>query len=62
MTDALPRLQLVAWHSRAFGPRYTLEYQGQPILTFGSELEARRAAKQYGWRVAAGDPFRANEE
>ena len=32
--------------------RWSILFGGKAIMTFGSELEARRAAKGYGWMVA----------
>lgn len=31
--------------------RWTLSSSGRAVLTFGTEIEARAAARQYGWTV-----------
>ena len=33
--------------------RWSILYHGKPVLTFESEIEARRVAKGYRWAVAS---------
>lgn len=35
--------------------RWSLEHEGKAILTFSTELEARRAARGHGWEVDTSD-------
>lgn len=52
MTDPLPpAVQLEHWRSARFGERWSLMYEGKARITRGSEFEARRAAREYGWVV-----------
>ena len=39
------------WHSERYGERWTITFEGKPLLTFGTEFEARLAARKHSWTV-----------
>lgn len=56
MTDVLPAVTIDHWHHARYGDRWSVvNDDGRMILTFPSELEARRACRWYGWVVTGTD-------
>lgn len=40
------------WSERSItGERWTLSFEGRPVVTRGTELECRRYAREMGWVV-----------
>ena len=49
------RVTLDHWHHAVFGERWSLRYEDRALVTRGTELEARRCARELGWLVEAPD-------
>jgi hypothetical protein len=60
--DAPPAVTLSRWQHPRYGPRWTITEGDRTLLTFGSELEARRACRAYGWLVVAATDGLGGEE
>ena len=46
-----PAVELEHHRSPTFGERWSLVFEGVARITRGSEIEARRAAREHGWVV-----------
>lgn len=55
MTDLTipPAVTIDHWQCRVYGERYSVEHDGRTVLTFPTELEARRVCRVHNWIVTA---------
>lgn len=61
-----PAMTLDHWQHHRFTAgdtidRWTLTHEGRTVLTFGTEFEARSAARRHGWVIVSGDALDAGE-